>query len=67
MVKTDSITIFKNTSNATLRENLLQNLMLGLGFSQNTTNFDVSRKFDKLNVALEQNTEMRISNKTRTA
>jgi hypothetical protein len=33
----------------------------GLGFSQNTTNFDVSRKFDKLNVAFEQNTEMRIS------
>jgi hypothetical protein len=26
-------------------------LIGGLGFSQNTTNFDVSRKFDKLNVA----------------
>jgi hypothetical protein len=37
--------------------------MRGLGFSQNTTNFDVSRKFDKLNVAFEQNTEMRISKK----
>lgn len=42
----------QNTSNATLREKSPTEFDAGgLGFSQNTTNFDVSRKFDKLNVA----------------
>ncbi|SEA77958.1 iron complex outermembrane recepter protein [Flavobacterium gillisiae] len=42
----------ENTSNATLREKSPTEFDAGgLGFSQNTTNFDVSRKFDKLNVA----------------
>jgi iron complex outermembrane receptor protein len=40
----------QNTSNATLREKSPTEFDAGgLGFSQNTTNFDV-RKFDKLNV-----------------
>jgi iron complex outermembrane receptor protein len=59
MVKNRFI-IFKHF-NATLREKSPTEFDAGgLGFSQNTTNFDVSRKFDKLNV-VEQNTEMRIS------
>lgn len=42
----------ENTLNATLRENSPTEFDAGgLGFSQNTTNLDVSRKFDKLNVA----------------
>ncbi|WP_339919809.1 TonB-dependent receptor [uncultured Flavobacterium sp.] len=42
----------ENTLNATLREKSPTEFDAGgLGFSQNTTNFDVSRKFDKLNVA----------------
>jgi iron complex outermembrane receptor protein len=42
----------QNTSNATLREKSPVEFDAGgLGFSQNTTNFDMSRKFDKLNVA----------------
>jgi iron complex outermembrane receptor protein len=42
----------QNTLNATLREKSPVEFDAGgLGFSQNTTNFDVSRKFDKLNVA----------------
>jgi len=42
----------ENTVNASLREKSATQFDAGgLGFSQNTTNFDVSRKFDKLNVA----------------
>ncbi|WP_367751800.1 TonB-dependent receptor [Flavobacterium sp. WC2430] len=42
----------ENTLNATLRENSPTEFDAGgLAFSQNTTNFDTSRKFDKLNVA----------------
>jgi len=42
----------ENTLNTTLREQSPTEFDAGgLGFSQNTTNFDVSRKFDKLNVA----------------
>ena len=42
----------QNTSNATLRENSPKEFDAGgLAFSQNTTNFDISNKFDKLNVA----------------
>ncbi|HEY4618904.1 MAG TPA: TonB-dependent receptor [Flavobacterium sp.] len=42
----------ENTLNATLREDSPTEFDAGgLGFSQNTTNFDVSRKFNKLNVA----------------
>jgi iron complex outermembrane receptor protein len=42
----------ENTSNATLRENSPTEFDAGgLAFSQNTTNFDISKKFDKLNVA----------------
>jgi iron complex outermembrane receptor protein len=33
----------------------------GLAFSQNTTNFDISKKFDKLNVAFGAEFRMRIS------
>ncbi|MGO4819239.1 TonB-dependent receptor [Flavobacterium sp. W22_SRS_FP1] len=42
----------ENTLNATLREDSPTEFDAGgLAFSQNTTNFDISRKFDKLNVA----------------
>ena len=42
----------ENTVNATLRENSPTEFDAGgLAFSQNTTNFDLTRKFDKLNVA----------------
>jgi iron complex outermembrane receptor protein len=42
----------ENTLNATLREESPTEFDAGgLAFSQNTTNFDISRKFDKLNVA----------------
>lgn len=42
----------ENTLNATLREKSPTEFDAGgLAFSQNTTNFDISRKFDKLNVA----------------
>jgi iron complex outermembrane receptor protein len=42
----------ENTLNATLREGSPMEFDAGgLAFSQNTTNFDTSRKFDKLNVA----------------
>ena len=42
----------ENTVNTTLRENSPTEFDAGgLGFAQNTTNFDVNRKFDKLNVA----------------
>ena len=42
----------ENTSNATLREKSPTKFDAGgLAFSQNTTNFDVSRKIDKLNIA----------------
>ncbi|NGY38218.1 TonB-dependent receptor [Flavobacterium sp. XN-5] len=42
----------ENTVNTTLREQSPTEFDAGgLGFSQNTTNFDFSRKFDKLNVA----------------
>lgn len=42
----------ENTVNATLRENSPTEFYAGgLGFAQNTTNFDMNRKFDKLNVA----------------
>lgn len=42
----------ENTVNATLRENSPTEFDAGgLGFAQNTTNFDMNRKFDKLNVA----------------
>ena len=42
----------QNTSNATLRENSPTEFDAGgLAFSQNTTNFDINKKFDKLNVA----------------
>ena len=43
----------ENTLNASLRENSPTKFNAGgLGFSQNTTNFDISRKFNTLNVAL---------------
>jgi iron complex outermembrane recepter protein len=43
----------ENTSNATLRQKSKSAFNAGyLGFLQNTTNFDVVRKFEKLNVAL---------------
>ena len=42
----------ENTVNTTLRENSPTEFDAGgLGFAQNTTNFDVNRKFEKLNVA----------------
>ncbi|CAM2998058.1 TonB-dependent receptor [Flavobacterium frigoris] len=42
----------ENTLNASLRENSPTEFDAGgLAFSQNTTNFDISRKIDKLNVA----------------
>jgi iron complex outermembrane receptor protein len=42
----------ENTLNATLREESPTEFDAGgLEFAQNTTNFDISRKFDKLNVA----------------
>ncbi|MBG6111432.1 iron complex outermembrane receptor protein [Flavobacterium sp. CG_9.10] len=42
----------ENTVNATLREKSATKFDAGgLGFSQNTTNFDISKKFDALNVA----------------
>ena len=42
----------ENTSNATLRETSPTEFDAGgLGFSQNTTNFDISRKINKLNIA----------------
>ena len=42
----------ENTVNASLRENSPTEFDAGgLGFSQNTTNFDMNRKFNKLNVA----------------
>jgi iron complex outermembrane receptor protein len=42
----------ENTVNASLREKSPNEFDAGgLGFAQNTTNFDVNRKFDKLNVA----------------
>ncbi|MBC5839108.1 TonB-dependent receptor [Flavobacterium muglaense] len=42
----------ENTLNSTLREKSATKFDAGgLAFSQNTTNFDISKKFDKLNVA----------------
>jgi iron complex outermembrane recepter protein len=42
----------ENTVNTTLRENSPTEFDAGgLGFAQNTTNFDINRKFDNLNVA----------------
>ncbi|PWA08979.1 TonB-dependent receptor [Flavobacterium laiguense] len=42
----------ENTVNASMRENSPTEFDAGgLGFAQNTTNFDMNRKFDKLNVA----------------
>ncbi|MDD5152174.1 MAG: TonB-dependent receptor, partial [Flavobacterium sp.] len=42
----------ENTLNASMRENSPTKFDAGsLGFYQNTTNFDMNRKFDKLNVA----------------
>lgn len=42
----------ENTLNASLRENSPTKFDAGgLGFAQNTTNFDINRKFDKINVA----------------
>lgn len=42
----------ENTLNATLRENSPTQFDAGgLAFSQNTTNFDISRKIEKLNIA----------------
>lgn len=51
----------ENTLNASLRENSPNSFNAGgLGFSQNTTNFDVNRKFDKINVAF--GSEYRLEN-----
>ncbi len=42
----------ENTLNASMRENSPTKFDAGgLGFAQNTTNFDINKKFDKLNVA----------------
>ena len=42
----------ENTLNASMRENSPTSFNAGkLGFSQNTTNFDINKKFNKLNVA----------------
>ena len=42
----------ENTLNASMRENSPTTFDAGgLGFAQNTTNFDINKKFDKINVA----------------